>query len=138
MHALAAHRQLLSHASSAIRSLTAVRNEMIAQALEDGLTLATISAVTGENMRAVRTIGLAYDDLHPSGLPRGAHVDGLRAKSEQLKAAERHRDQIVNQREALIVTALRTQACDDLELASLTGLTPEHIRRSTRGVARSA
>jgi hypothetical protein len=138
MHALAAHRQLLSHASSAIRSLTAVRNEMIAQALEDGLTLATISAVTGENMRAVRTIGLAYDDLHPSGLPRGAHVDGLSAKSEQLKAAERHRDQIVNQREALIVTALRTQACDDLELASLTGLTPEHIRRSTRGVARSA
>jgi hypothetical protein len=138
MHALAAHRQLLSHASSAIRSLTAVRNEMIAQALEDGLTLATISAVTGENMRAVRTIGLAYDDLHPSGLPRGAHVDGLSAKSEQLKAAERHRDQIVNQREALIVMALRTQACDDLELASLTGLTPEHIRRSTRGVARSA
>lgn len=137
-HALAAHRQLLSHASSAIRTLTAARNEMIAQALEDGLTLATISAVTGENIRAVRTIGLAYDDLHPSGLPRGAHVDGLRAKSEQLKTAERHRDQIVNQREALIVTALRTQACDDLELASLTGLTPEHIRRSTRGTARSA
>ncbi|MDP9907805.1 hypothetical protein [Arthrobacter bambusae] len=137
-HALATHRQLLSHASSAIRTLTAARNEMIAQALEDGLTLATISAVTGENIRAVRTIGLAYDDLHPSGLTRGAHVDGLRAKSEQLKAAERHRDRIVNQREALIVTALRTQACDDLELASLTGLTPEHIRRSTRGIARSA
>ncbi|MBB6405603.1 hypothetical protein HNP00_002933 [Arthrobacter sp. AZCC_0090] len=87
-HALAAHRQLLSHASSAIRTLTAARNEMIAQALEDGLTLATISAVTGENIRAVRTIGLAYDDLHPSGLPRGAHLDALRAKSEQLKAAE--------------------------------------------------
>lgn len=137
-HALAAHRQLLSHASSAIRTLTAARNEMIAQALEDGLTLATISALTGENMRAVRTIGLAYDDLHPSELPRGAHVDGLRAKSEQLKAAERHRDQIVNQREALIVTALRSRACDDIELASLTGLTPDHIRRSTRGIARSA
>ena len=138
MHALEGHRQLLSHASSAIRTLTAARNEMIAQALEDGLTLATISAVTGENTRAVRTIGLAYDDLHPSGLPRSAHVDALRAKSEQLKAAEKHRDRIVNQREALIVTALRTQACDDLELASLTGLTPEHIRRSTRGIARSA
>ncbi|GAB2730261.1 hypothetical protein ACX801_16895 [Arthrobacter bambusae] len=137
-HALAAHRQLLTHATSAIRTLTAARNEMISQALEDGLTLATISAVTGENIRAVRTIALAYDDLHPSELPRGAHVDALRAKSEQLKAAERHRDQIVNQREALIVTALRTQACDDLELASLTGLTPDHIRRSTRGIARSA
>ena len=137
-HALAAHRQLLSHASSAIRTLAAARNEMIAQALEDGLTLATISAVTGENIRSVRTIGLAYDDLHPSGLPRSAHVDALRAKSDQLKAAERHRDQITEQREALIVTALRTQACDDLELASLTGLTPDHIRRSTRGIARLA
>lgn len=111
---------------------------MIAQALEDGLTLATISAVIGENIRAVRTIGLAYDDLHPSGLPSGAQVDALRAKSDQLKAAERHRDQITEQREALIVRALRTQACDDLELASLTGLTPDHIRRSTRGIARPA
>jgi DNA-binding transcriptional regulator YdaS (Cro superfamily) len=138
IHSLTAHKQLLSQATSAIRALTAARNEMIAQALEDGLTLATISALTGENIRAVRTIGLAYDDLHPSELPRGAHVHGLKAKSEQLKAAERHRDQITEQREALIVRALRTQACDDLELASLTGLTPDHIRRSTRGIARPA
>ncbi|BCW47395.1 hypothetical protein [Arthrobacter sp. StoSoilB5] len=136
--ALAAHRQLLSHASSAIRTLTAARNEMIAQALEDGLTLATVSAVTGENVRAVRTIGLAYDDLHASGLPRNAQLDALKAKSEELKAAERHRDQITERREALIVMALQTQACDDLELASLTGLTQDHIRRSSRGLARSA
>ncbi|MCZ9882005.1 hypothetical protein [Arthrobacter sp. B2a2-09] len=138
IRAFAAHRQLLSHASSAIRTLTAARNELIAQALEDALPLATVSAVTGENIRAIRTIGLAHDDLHPSGLPRGAHVDSLRAKSEELRAAERHRDQITEQREALIVMAHRTQACDDLELASLTGLTPDHIRRSTRGTARSA
>lgn len=136
--ALAAHRQLLSHASSAIRTLTAARNELIAQALEDGLTLTTVSAVTGENLRAVRTIGLAYDDLHPSGLPRDAHVAALRAKSTELAAAERHRDQITDRREALIVMALRNQVCDDLELASLTGLTPDHIRRSTRGIARPA
>jgi hypothetical protein len=111
---------------------------MIAQALEDGLTLATVSAVTGENVRAVRTIGLAYDDLHASGLPRNAQLDALKAKSEELKAAERHRDQITERREALIVMALQTQACDDLELASLTGLTQDHIRRSSRGLARSA
>lgn len=110
---------------------------MIAEALEDGLPLAIISAVTGENLRAVRTIALAYD-LDPSGFPRATHVDALRAKSDELKAAERHRDQITERREALIVMALRTQACDDLELASLTGLTPDHIRRSTRGIARAA
>ncbi|MFE4195635.1 hypothetical protein ACFRJ9_07215 [Paenarthrobacter sp. NPDC056912] len=137
-HALAAHRQLLSHAASAIRTLAAARNELIAQALEDGLTLTTVSAVTGENLRAVRTIGLAYDDLHPSGLPRSAHVAALRQKSDELKAAERHRDQITERREALIVMALRNQVCDDLELASLTGLTPDHIRRTTRGIPRPA
>ncbi|UVJ39462.1 hypothetical protein [Arthrobacter sp. CJ23] len=137
-HALAAQRQLLSHASSAIRTLTAARNEMIAQALEDGLALATISAVTGENMRAVRTIGLAYDELHLSGVSRSAHLAALQAKSEELKAAERHRGQIIERREALIVMALRTQACDDLELASLTGLTPDHIRRASRGLVRTA
>ena len=111
---------------------------MIAQAVEDGLTLATLAAVTGENLRTVRTIALAYDDLHVSGLPRQAQLDALKAKSQELRAAESHRDAIAERREALIVIALRTQVCDDLELASLTGLTPDHIRRSTRGVARPA
>jgi len=136
--ALGVHRQLLSHACSAIRTLAAARNEMIAQTLEDGLTLATISAVTGESIRAVRNIALAYDDLQASGLPRNAQLDALKAKSEELKAAERHRDQITERREALIVMALQTQVCDELELASLTGLTQDHIRRSTRGHNRSA
>ena len=137
-HALAAHRQLLSHASSAIRTLTAARNDMIAQAFEDGLPLTTVAAVTGENLRTVRTIGLAYDDLHASGVPRDAHVARLKAKSDELKAAGLHRDRITEAREALIVMAFRTQVFDDLELASLTGLTPDHIRRASRGLARSA
>ncbi|SDX24646.1 hypothetical protein SAMN04487912_10960 [Arthrobacter sp. cf158] len=137
-YALGVHRQLLSHAQSAIRTLTAARNELIAQAIEDGLTIATVSAVTGENMKSVRTIALAYDDLHPGGVPRSAHVAALKQKSEELRAAEQHRHRITERREALIVMALRNQVCDDLELASLTGLTPDHIRRSTRGIARPA
>ena len=137
-HALGVHRQLLSHAASAIRTLTAVRNELMAQAIEDGLTLATVSAVTGENIKAVRTIALAYDDLHPSGLPHQWHLSALQTKSAELQAAEKHRDLITERREALIVRALRDQVCDDLDLASLTGLTPDHIRRASRGAARSA
>lgn len=136
VHAFGVHRQLLTHAASSIRTLTAARNDLIAQAVEDGLPLATISAVTGENLRAVRTIALAYDDLHLSGIPRQAQLEALKAKSQELAAAERHRGQIAERREALIVMALRAQVCDDLELASLTGLTPEHIRRSSRGIAR--
>lgn len=111
---------------------------MIAQAVEDGLTVATIAAVTGENLRTIRTIALAYDDLQVSGLPRQALLEALKAKSEELKAAERHRGQVTERREALIVAAARAQTCDDLELASLTGLTPDHIRRSIRGLTRSA
>ncbi|MFJ4210596.1 hypothetical protein ACIPY2_19250 [Paenarthrobacter sp. NPDC089675] len=136
VQALGIHRQLLTHAASSIRTLTAARNDLIAQAVEDGLPLATIAAVTGENLRTVRTIALAYDDLQLSGLPRQAQLDALKAKSRDLKAAEKHREQIAVRREALIVMALRSQVCDDLELASLTGLTPDHIRRSTRGIAR--
>ncbi|WP_245232975.1 hypothetical protein [Paenarthrobacter nicotinovorans] len=137
-HALGVHRQLLSHATSAIRTLTAARNELIAQAIEDGLTIATVSAATGENMKAVRTIALAYDDLHPSGLPRSVHLSAVKKKSDELRAAERHRTQITERREALIVMAVRNHVCDDLELASLTGLTPDHIRRAARGIARPA
>ncbi|MCD4851821.1 hypothetical protein LN996_13450 [Arthrobacter sp. AK01] len=136
--ALGIHRQVLSHATAAIRTLTAARNELMAQAIEDGLTIATVSAVTGENMKSVRTIALAYDDLHPSGLPRSTQVAALKQKSGELRTAERHRDQITERRGALMVIALRNQVCDDLELASLTGLTPDHIRRATRGIARPA
>lgn len=135
-HALGTHRQLLSHANSAIRTLTAARNELLAQAIEDGLTIATVSAVTGENMKSVRAIALAYDDLHPSDVPRNAHLSALRHKTDELRAAEQHRDRIIERREALIVMALRNRVSDELELASLTGLTPDHIRRSHRGSAR--
>ncbi|MGO4585296.1 hypothetical protein AB4Z38_15655 [Arthrobacter sp. 2RAF6] len=138
IHSLTAHKQLLTQATSAIRALTAARNEMIAQALEDGLSVAVVSAVTRENMRAVRTIGLAYGDLHPSGLSRSAHLDALKAKSAELHTAEEHRGRIEERREALIVMALRSRACDDIKLASLTGLTPDHIRKATRRIRRPA
>lgn len=138
IHSLTAHKQLLSQAASAIRALTVARNVMIAQALEDGLTVATISAVTGENMRAVRTIGLAYGDLPPGGLSRGAHLNALKAKSAELQAAGEHRGRIEERRDSLIVMALRSRACDDIELASLTGLTPDHIRKATRRIRRPA
>ncbi|MEQ4568106.1 hypothetical protein [Paenarthrobacter sp. CAP02] len=118
--------------------MTAARNELIAQAIEDGLPVGTVAAVAGENIKAVRTIALAYEELYPSGLPRQAHLSPLRAKSEELRTAEAHRDQILGRREALILMARRKQVCDDLELASLTGLTPDHIRRTVRGNPRSS
>jgi hypothetical protein len=111
---------------------------LIAQAVEDGISIATIAAVIRENARSVRTIALAYDDLHLSGVPRKQQLEALKAKNDALKEAERHRDVILERREALISIALRTQACDELELASLTGLTPDHIRRSSRSVGRPA
>ena len=138
VHVLGVHRQLLSHAASSIRTLTSARNELIAQAVEDGISIATIAAVIRENARSVRTIALAYDDLHLSGVPRKLQLEALKAKNDALKEAERHRDVILERREALISIALRTQACDELELASLTGLTPDHIRRSGRSVGRPA
>lgn len=130
--------RLLSHAASSIRTLTSARNELIAQAVEDGISIATIAAVIRENARSVRTIALAYDDLHLSGVPRKLQLEALKAKNDALKEAERHRNVILERREALISIALRTQACDELELASLTGLTPDHIRRSGRSVGRPA
>ncbi|MDI2034929.1 hypothetical protein [Paenarthrobacter nitroguajacolicus] len=136
--ALGVHRQLLSQAASAIRDLAAARNELIAQAVEDGLPPATISAATGENLRTVRTLALAYDDLQPSGLPRNSQLALLQHRSEELRRAGNSRDRIMERREELIVLALRNQVCDDLELASLTGLTPDHIRRATRGGTRRA
>lgn len=133
---LALRRQLLSQVVSTIRTLTTRRNEQIAQALEDGLTVAKIAALTGETAWTVRTIGLSYEGLYPSSTSRQTHLETILASNAELAAAEQRRAQLEDQRDRLVVRAWQTTDDDVLDLAMASGMTLDSVHKLTRGVPR--
>jgi hypothetical protein len=133
----AGRRQLLAQAASTIRTLTMKRNDIIAQALQDGLAAATVASLTGESVRSVRAIGQASEDLYRSNTSRAAHVEAIRSSSKELLAAETVRAELEHQRERLIARAFESTPYDILDLAIMSGLTTEQIRKTTRGLHRA-
>ncbi|MCA4133281.1 hypothetical protein [Arthrobacter sp. M4] len=129
---LALRRQLISQVSSTVRTLTARRNEQIAQALEDGLTVAKIAALTGESAWTIRTIGLSYEGLFPSRTTRDAHLSAIQASTAELSAADRKRKLLETQRERLIARAYQLTDADVLDLAIASGMTLENVQKTTR------
>jgi hypothetical protein len=133
---LALRRQLLSQVISTVRTLTTRRNDQIAQALEDGLTVAKIAALTGESAWTIRTIGLSYEGLYPSRTGRDEHLGVIRSITAEIAAAEGKRALLEEQRERLVVRACRVTECDVLDLAMVSGMTSEQVHKTTRGLSR--
>lgn len=62
----------------------------------------------------------------------------LEAAARELAEAEAERLGYEADRQALVAEAHRSGVLDVFELASLTGLTPEHIRKMTRGIRKAS
>ena len=130
---LAEARVALLFRSSRIRDLSASLNLLLAQALCDGAPVSDLSRLTHLSASSVRRTGLAFDDLFPSGLPVGEHLKVIARLLRELTALERSKAEAEEERLNLLGKASKQQILDDFELASLTGLRPEHIRKMTRG-----
>lgn len=120
--------------SSRIRDLAANLNVLVAQALRDGAPVTALSRITRLSTGAVRRTGLAFDDMQPSGLPAAEHLRLISHMLHELTALEESRANVEEERRQLLAAASKQRLLDDFELASLTGLRPEHIRKITRGV----
>jgi hypothetical protein len=105
---LKVNRQRLAFNASSSRPLSARLNQHIAQALRDGMKVTRLAQTAGLSRWTVRTIGLTYDDLLPSGQPAEQQLD-------------------------VIAAARRLRVMDDFELAALSGLQSEAIRKMTWG-----
>jgi transposase len=132
---LADKQGALRFRSSRIRDLSASLNQMVAQALRDGAPVTALSRITQLSTWTVRRTRLAFDDLQPTGLSPAEHLRLISRLLHELTALEESKAAVEEERRHLLASASKQRIMDDFELASLTGLRPEHIRKMTRGVA---
>ena len=127
-------RQLISFKSSSFRNLSAQMNELIAQALRDGLKITAVAQATRLSRADVRRIGIAFEDLEPAGTPVQDHLTAIVRMRAEVAAAAEERASIEKKRVQVLALARREGILDDYELASLSGLNPGEIGRMTWGV----
>ena len=83
---------------------------------------------------AVRTIGLSSEDLFPSGLPAEQHLAAIKELKSGAGQLEESKAVLEGRRAKLLATARRLGVMDDYELAALSGLQREAIRKMTWGL----
>ena len=127
-------RQRLSFNASSIRSLSVRLNQQIAQALCDGMKVTSLAGAAELSRWAVRTIGLSSEDLFPSGMPAEQHLAVIGGLKSELAGLEESKAVLEGRRVKLLATARRLGVMDDYELAALSGLQREAIRKMTWGL----
>lgn len=124
----------ISFNASSMRALSVRLNQQIAQALCDGMKVAILAEASALSRWAVRTIGLSSEDLLPSGLPPEQHLAVIGRLKSELAALEQTKAALEGRRLKLLAAARRFGVLDDYELAALSGLPRETIRKMTWGL----
>lgn len=127
-------RQRISFNASSIRSLSVRLNQQIAQALCDGMKVTRLAVASDLSNWAVRTIGLSSEELYPSGVPAEQHLAVIKELKSELAGLEKAKAVLEGRRLKLLATARRLGVMDDYELAALSGLQRETVRKMTWGL----
>lgn len=127
-------RQRISFNASSMRALAVRLNQQVAQALCDGLRITRLAKAAGLSRWAVRTIGLSFDDLMPSGLPAEQQLAVIGRLKAELAELEEAKTELEVRRLKLLAAARRLGVMDDYELAALSGLQSETVRKMTWGL----
>jgi hypothetical protein len=128
------NKQRISFNATSVRALSIRLNQQIAQALCDGIKVTRLAAAADLSRWAVRTVGLSADDLVPSGTPAEEHLARIRQLKSELAEFEESRTMLEDHRLNLLAAARRRGVLDDYELAALSGLQRETIRKMTWGI----
>lgn len=130
---LKANRQRLAFNASSSRPVSARLNQHVAQALRDGMKITRLTQAAGLSRWTVRTIGLTYDDLMPSGQPAEQQLAVIETLKSELAELEESRAVLEARRLNLLAAARRLGVMDEFELAALSGLQSDAIRKMTWG-----
>jgi hypothetical protein len=130
---LKSNRQRLAFNASSSRPLSVRLNQHVAQALRDGMKVTRLAQAAGLSRWTIRTIGLTYEDLLPSGQPAEQQLATIAGLKSELAELEESRAALEKRRLSLLAAARRLGVLDDFELAALSGLQSEAIRKLTWG-----
>ena len=128
------NKQRISFNAATVRALSVRLNQRIAQALCDGMRVTRLAEAAELSRWAVRTVGLSADDLVPSGVPAEQHLTAIKRLKSELAELEEARTTLEDCRLNLLAAARRRGVLDDYELAALSGLQRESIRKMTWGI----
>lgn len=131
---LVEQRRMIALRSSRLRALSMRLNELVAQALFDGVKVAAIARAARLPAAGIRSAALPGDDLFPSGQSPADHLRSLAAVAEELAEAGAARGTLEQKRSQVLAAARKRRLLDDYQLASASGLKHEEIRKATRGV----
>lgn len=127
-------RQLLAFKSARLRAVTSTLNRQLALALADGVKAGSLAEAAQLSRKEVMHAGLAFDDLYPSGTPARQHLAAVRDLGHEFSAMKLSKAVTEAEQLELLAATRRQGLMDDFELALLTGLRHDQIRRLTRGV----
>lgn len=128
------NKQRMSFNATSMRAVSIRLNQQIAQALCDGMKVTRLAAAAELSRWAVRTVGISAEDLAPSGMPAEEHLARIRQLKSELAELEETKTALEDGRLNLLATARRRGVLDDYELAALSGLQREMIRKMTWGI----
>lgn len=126
-------RKTIALRSSRLRALTAALHDRVAQAICDGVKVAAIAQVSGMPPTAVRTTARAREDFYPSGQSPMEHLHHIALLANELAATEDARTALEQKRTEVLASARKSRLLDDYQLACVSGLKHEEIRKMTRG-----
>ncbi|MDQ0732397.1 putative coiled-coil protein SlyX [Arthrobacter sp. B1I2] len=132
---LVQQRKMIALRNSRLRALSCELNELIAQAICDGVKVAAVALASGLPTASVRTTVLARDDLFPSGQSRTEQLRCIAALAAEVAEVESVRDAIERKRTEVLALARKSGLLDDYQLACASGLKHDEIRKMTRGIS---
>jgi hypothetical protein len=129
---LRASRLAMSHCTARLRDLKIRADDLIAQAMWDGVRPSAVAAAAQTTLRTVRTIGLASEDLEPSEIPHQHQLAAIIQTTGELNNASKAKT-IIEQRQAqALSSALRSKTHDEHHLSTLTGIPAHEILKISR------
>lgn len=112
-------------------------NRHLAMALEDGLSVGALAEAAQLSRKDVRQTRLVFDDAHPPGTPKQEHLAAVAILGVELAALKQSKSSVEADQLLLLAKTRNQHLLDDFELALLTGLRHENIRKMTWGMGTS-
>lgn len=125
------YRKAIADISARLATLRYQTEHEIAQAIWDGVAVRTVASAASITAATARSFGSASDGLPRSHTTAESHIRTLRVLTQQAGRLKAEQEQLRQQQEQIVVTALETGLLDPPWVAAVSGLSLERVNMLT-------